>query len=439
MGEVAVGIANKNCSGAGRINNRSCTRTEKNEKLGEIVMKRKIYSAIATASFLTLGLTGTAFALHDGGVGHCDACHSMHNSADNPLGANAVANNTLLKGSDASSTCLNCHGPNAFGTSGGSYHIMSDDGTGNSQGGDFYWMNKDYTVMVRGNPVVYSKDDHGHNVVAADFAMLADANTNNAAAPGGTYLATDLGCNSCHDPHGKVDGGTAGGGAPISGSGSYGAAWPTDGSILGNYRLIGDAGYVAPGGLTFTNGAPVARATNVSGQSYGAIVDYGSGMSEFCGNCHGLYQNDSHKHPAGDGEHMNGFGTNYNSYVKTGDFAGVQATAFDALVPFERGVTDKTTTDTALSADPVAGTDANSNVMCLTCHRAHASANPNMGRWDFETELLADSHALNSADVDLTTAKVYYKSGTNGMVDNDIAGEYDAYQRSLCNKCHVQD
>jgi len=395
-------------------------------------MSRRTYFALAAAGVLTLGLSGSAFAFHAGGVAHCDGCHSMHNSADNPIGVNATANNQLLKGSDASSTCLNCH------AGAGGYHIASTTGANTSQGGDFYWITKDYSVIVRGNPVLFSKDDHGHNIVAADYNMAADANPNNAMAPGGTYQATNLGCNSCHNPHGQVNGGTANGTAPISGSGSYGGAELGDGSILGNYRLLGDTLYTPPGGTQFTNPAPIARATNVSGGSYGGIVDYGSGMSEWCSNCHTNFVNDSHKHPAGNGEHLGSAIVpidNYNKYVATGNFTGDVTTAYDALVPFERGITDRT----ALSADPVTGVDVNSNVMCLTCHRAHASANANAGRWDFEVELLEESHALNSADVDTTVAAVYYKAGTNGMALNDIAGEYGVHQRSLCNKCHVQD
>ena len=87
----------------------------------------------------------------------------------------------------------------------------------------------------------------------------------------------------------------------------------------------------------------------------------------------------------------------------------------------------------------VTGVDTNSNVMCLTCHRAHASANDNAGRWAFNTEFLAETPALISTDVDTTTAAVYYKAGTNGMALNDIVGQYGEWQRSLCNKCHGWD
>lgn len=368
------------------------------------------------AALLILGPAGAAFAFHGGGVAHCDGCHSMHNSADNPV--EGATNNTLLKGSDASSTCLNCH-------DGGSGHeVKSTDGTKTNQGGDFYWMTKDYTVVTWSGPTLFSKNDHGHNIVAVDYAMLADPN--NLTAPGGTYPAASLGCNSCHDPHGKVNGGTANGSAAISVSGSYGAADPGDGSIHGNFRLLGDTTYEPPGAGAFSNPAPIAT----SSSSAGASTDYGQGMSEWCANCHGDFINDSHKHPAGNGEHLNGYGDNYNSYITTGDFNGLPATSYDGLVPFERGESD----GSLLTAGSTVGPDSSSNVMCLTCHRAHASANANAGRWDFEVELLAESHALESADVGATAA-VYYKDGA--VVD--IATDYDPYQRSLCNKCHAQD
>jgi cytochrome c553 len=339
----------------------------------------------------------------------------MHNSADNPV--RGTPNNTLLKGSTASDTCLNCHKGN------GRYRISSTDGTNVNEGGDFFWVGLTYTVMVRGNPVNFEGDDHGHNVIANDFGMQMDAK--NGVAPGGTYPASDLGCNSCHDPHGQVGGGTGVGQLPIGVSGSYGGTAP-DGTIVGNYRLLGDSSYAPPGGGTFSADAPIARADSYAG----ANTDYGSGMSEWCGNCHGEYINDSHKHPAGDGEHLGVEGSNYNSYVATGDFEGSIGTAYDALVPFERGVTDGSLLDPFSTQGP----DGNANVMCLTCHRAHASAHENAGRWDFGVTLLAESHALESPDVP-SGAAVYYANGS--VVD--IGSRYGEYQRSLCNKCHVQD
>lgn len=379
-------------------------------------MKSKHYFIIAAVGMFTLA-AGSAMAFHNGGVAHCDGCHSMHNSPENPV--SGTANGTLLKGSDASSTCLNCHDGAAR------YHVNSADGSNAKAGGDFYWVANPYDVNVRGTTYQYGGENAGHSIVAFDFGMTAD--TTNTQAPGGTYSASLLGCTSCHDAHGQVQDGTKGGSLPISVSGSYGETVPT-GTIAGNFRILGDSAYEAGDhtgdGFNFTYDAPVAISSSYAGES----SRYGSGMSNWCGNCHGDYLSGVGKHPVNAA--LNGFGSNYNSYVATGNFTGSQATAYDDLVPFETGATDNSTLAPYSTEGPVPG----AQVMCLTCHRAHASANNNAGRWDFETEFLAESHVLESPTVP-ATAVPYYKDG----VAVDIATEYGAYQRSLCNKCHVQD
>ena len=379
-------------------------------------------SIIVGATMLSMAFAGSALAFHGGGVAHCDGCHSMHNSPENPV--TGVPNGTLLTGSDASSTCLNCHDGAAR------YHVNSADGSNTNEGGDFYWVNNPYSVVVRGNPVTYGGDNAGHNVVAFDFGMVADANPDNATAPGGTYSASLLGCTSCHDAHGQVLDGTKGGSLPISVSGSYGDV-PETGTIAGNYRILGDSMYEAGDhsgdNFAFTNDAPIARANSYDG----ATTRYASGMSDWCANCHTDYLSSPTKHPVN--EPLNGLTSNYNSYVATGDFTGTQATSYDELVPFEN-LTAATGADLDLTSTAGPATAGAGQVMCLTCHRAHASAHNNAGRWDFEVELIAESHALASLDVPATAAP-YYRNG----VVADVATEYGHYQRSLCNKCHVQD
>ena len=183
-----------------------------------------VMGVAALAAFLTLGLAGTATAFHGGGVAHCDGCHSMHNSPENPVAGNA--NTTLLKGSDASSTCLNCH---AGAGSSHSYHSLSTDATVWSPGGDFFWLTQSYTNTNWSGSVTSDPDNMGHNVIALDFGLTVDGT--NTSAPGGGYPSALLGCQSCHDPHGQVaSGGTANGQLPISVSGSYGAV-PVTGTI----------------------------------------------------------------------------------------------------------------------------------------------------------------------------------------------------------------
>jgi hypothetical protein len=315
---------------------------------------------------------------------------------------------------------LNCHA----GT--GSYHIFSTTGDSYSAGGDFFWLTQGYSNAGGwpGAPMINSDPDNmGHNVIAVDYTLTQDAT--NIAAPGGTYPSSTLGCDSCHDPHGQVNGGTPNGSLPISVSGSYGDA-VVPGTIAGNYRLLRDS-YEAG----FSADAPIA-VTNNSAETDINHPAYGEGMSEWCGNCHGAYAaGDPTMHPAGNLEVLNGEATNYNSYVATGNFGGGQLTSFLALVAFERQETD-----TALLLADVTSTegpDSSDNVMCLTCHRAHASAFNNITRWDTEHELLAHSwpDAANLVAMGAAVDSAYY--------GRDIAVDFGDYQRSLCNKCHGQD
>ena len=370
----------------------------------------------ALAAILTFGLAGTATAFHGGGVAHCDGCHSMHNSPENPV--SGTPNSTLLKGTDASSTCLNCHAGN------GSYHILSTNAGNWSPGGDFFWLTQSYTNSNWSGSVTSDPDNMGHNVVATDFSLTVDAT--NTAAPGGTYPSSLLGCASCHNPHGQVLGGTPGGQDPISVSGSYGTI-PPAGTIAGNYRLLGDNSY-----WPITAAAPIA-VTSGFGETDTSHVAYGQGMSEWCASCHTQYVNDNNKHRSGNLDTLGAsIAANYNAYVATGDFTGgAGATAYTALVPFERQETDKAVLLAAVTSTQ--GPDAGENVMCLTCHRAHASAFNNITRWDMEHELLAEGWptAANLVSMGAVANADYY--------GRDIATEFGEYQRSLCNKCHGQD
>jgi hypothetical protein len=394
---------------------------------------------IVAAALINIGISGYGLAFHEGGVAHCDGCHTMHNSQDGAVvavGGNAEGNAHLLVGSDASSVCLSCH--RGFN----SYHIASDqpNAVNYTAGGDFKWIVPDYTLEVGWTSLPVSGDAFGHNIVAADFTEYVSGDGTHTVAPGGTYPASELGCTSCHDPHGTKDG-------VIVGSGSYGDLPPTDPEVLGNYRLLGDSNYDAPStGTTtyaFVNDAPIAFAENggfadPTTNFYSKRVLYGSGMSEWCGNCHGDFANKTvlgdHKHPAGDSAGLGDFAGNYNSYVATGDTSGTDN--YDGLVPIEFGF-DQTAIAGQDPANPP-GAAGDSNVMCLTCHRAHAGGFRDAGRWDFNSEVIGMEHHPTSGDGGYfpsdPDAGFYY----NGASIN-IATQYNSHQRSLCNKCHLKD
>jgi hypothetical protein len=394
-------------------------------------MKLTHLLVVIAAVLIAFGLGANALAFHDGGVAHCDGCHTMHNSADGATNANggtvgAGVSTWLTLGSDPSSTCLNCH----QGT--GSYHMYSSDGTAATPGGDFYWLTKTFTWSAHGRAFSSEGDDHGHNVVAADFGLTQDATL--STAPGGAYNSAFLGCNSCHDPHAVKNGGVRGGYGAIEVSGSYGAD-PTA-QVTGNYRILGDQGYDGGegAGANFSADVPIATTARYAKDADDAHTDFGQGMSEWCANCHTGFTADSSnpmRHPANNDAHLgSNLSTNYNTYVKTGDFSGNSATSYLALVPFERGVSDPTALDGASTAGP----DSSSNVMCLSCHRAHATAFQNATRWDMTTEFPAtDSHPA-AGDGGVTGDDV-----ANSYYGRDMVAQFGAFQRSFCNKCHAQD
>jgi hypothetical protein len=106
-----------------------------------------------------------------------------------------------------------------------------------------------------------------------------------------------------------------------------------------------------------------------------------------------------------------GIANRYNCYNGDDDKdGGSVATAYLAAVPFE---------DTSLPSTPssTTGASSTSRVMCLTCHRAHASSAPAAGRWDFNVSLLADDGVASGSYL--------------------IPDPYDSPdQGTLCSKCH---
>ena len=80
------------------------------------------------------------------------------------------------------------------------------------------------------------------------------------------------------------------------------------------------------------------------------------------------------------------------------------------------------------------GPNGSANVMCLSCHRAHASAFPNAGAWFFEAELLIDSVPSEAIPGGATAEEI-----ENAYYARDMSEFYDNAQRSFCNKCHVKD
>jgi len=422
----------------------------------------------------------SAYAFHSGGVAECEGCHSMHNSFEGGTNVTGRAPGTgagpyLLKASDASGSCLNCHGA---GTTRSSYHISTegtlpyDTATIPQQvtpGGDFSWLKKTMNGAIRGTAIADMNlgERHGHNIVANDFGYAADETI--TVAPGGSYPASSLSCISCHDPHGRTrrfsDGTYATTGLPIFGSGSYNnsAAPILNVSAVGAYRILGGKDYspVSVPGYAFANQVPAA----VVASSYNRLentaqtgVAYGQGMSEWCANCHGAMLENAyastagHRHPAGNSAKLGAtIAANYNKYLTSGVMTNTgTANAFSTLTPFEIGTNDYTVlqpiavTAANLTAQNMKNADATNNVACVSCHRAHASGFDSGLRFFYLNEFMTVADASNLAAYDSSTTENKINYGYSAALQQQAyygrpASAFGPYARSQCNKCHAKD
>jgi hypothetical protein len=420
-------------------------------------MKRVGFSLLFGALLLFYS-SSTPQAFHSGGVAECGGCHSMH--------APKAGGSKLLIGTDPSSTCLTCH-MHAGDTGPSSYHIATADadmpaGTAPLQrtpGGDFGWLRKTYAFTVRGTPTTEFGQSHGHNIVAIDTVFAAD--TDLATAPGGTYPSANLGCTSCHDPHGRLrrrsDGsyatGAALGGiaAPIIGSGSYDTSLtPAAGEAVGAYRLLRGLNDVSVSGVTFT-GVPIAITPATYNRTESATqtrTAYGANgintWGNWCASCHpGMHSSGNYVHPV-DQSLGSGVANNYNAYVKSGDLSGTSVNSFTSLVPFMENTGNIATLQAhAKNNDSVlTGPGDTDKVACLSCHRAHASGFPEALRWNMEGEFMIYNSQFPGTDTTPTVpqfARGRLGAETRAAYYDRPVTAFATYQRVLCNKCHAKD
>jgi hypothetical protein len=194
-------------------------------------------------------------------------------------------------------------------------------------------------------------------------------------------------------------------------------------------------------------------------------------MSEWCNNCHGNIHGDAYPtnqpHPTGsttytgitsalsnqDSEAVT-IATRYNNYIYSGNLNGTAATSYTSMVPYEEGLAMNAFTYADLATRAVndgsqkggpgyyAG-GGNERVMCLTCHRAHASAWPKILRWNVEYGQYLTVQGVYPG-VDSAILEAQYGEYNLGYLQMQVqrsfydrpANIYATYQKSLCKKCH---
>jgi hypothetical protein len=360
--------------------------------------KVKLFATLIAAVSVALFAGGT-LAFHDGGVAHCNGCHTMHNSEDGALvdADSPDGNAWLLRDATPSDVCLSCHATGlgaVFATDvmnpareigGGNFIFLLEDNINDGHGGGDLLDPNDPGFPGLANAI--PGDAAGHNLDAPGFGLSPDGTL--STAPGGTFPAALLGCSSCHDPHGRE-----------------------------TFRLLYGSGLVQDF-YTFTAEAPDAVGNSIFGgppESNSFHTAYKGGtdnMSAWCGNCHGNFHNNNTQliHPSGQTMGA-GIAQTYNLYNGTSDqTGGGSGTSYLAAVPFE---------DSSVTTTSTTGPTASSLVSCITCHRAHATSAPDAGRWDFDVTFLHEDGVESDS--------------------YPIPDPYnDLNQRSLCNKCHNKD
>lgn len=342
-------------------------------------MKRILICFITMVSLILVGY-GSSYALQ----GPCVACHTMHNSQNNSamnFDLSTTPNPILLRG-----TCLGCHARNVNTRIYQGYvpQVRHTDGTGDLAGGNFGYLFNSPAVDPLDAVAVANKYTVGHNVI--DFVTVPEGTL---TVPPGDQNSTGItnlnftcaGQFGCHGDR-TVSGSMAG----ISGSHHANAVGSinTPTSSGQSYRFLkGVKGFEDTRWEDITSttthnvyfGVIFGSAAESTKTTPGAAT-----ISGLCGECHGLFHGPTVgevrsatqwlRHPT-DAILPGTAGSEYNSY------RGANL----ALVYDTRAPIGKPAAPVAPVAIVVPGTDV---VTCLSCHKAHASANADILRWNYE-------------------------------------------------------
>jgi len=319
-----------------------------------------------------------AAGFHAGGSSSCATCHVMHASNDGMVVV--VDSEPLLLAETASDLCLSCHDQDSvFGfdpltpppeLGAGNFVFLLEDNLNDAPDGQ--------TLIIPGEAA-------GHNITSMIMGTQPDSRWQES--PGGNFPTSELGCTSCHDPHGNT-----------------------------NFRMLNGVGPVQGDVADFVNPAPLAVGLDITDPLATEANDqhtaYLAGMSEWCANCHGQFHQEDPSAPfthptdtALASEQM----TIYNRYNGDDDpLGGSQATAYLKNVPFEHP---------GAAVNSSAGPSPGSRLMCLSCHRAHASSAPAAARWDMRVSKLEQDGVVSGSY----------------SIPNPYPGDV---QGALCRKCH---
>ncbi len=360
-------------------------------------MKKVLIVFVAIASLLLVSY-GSSYAIQ----GQCVNCHTMHNSQN----GTRMADQDTPYGSLLRAGCISCHTQNGAGQGATNtygapivFHTTNPAAQGGGYtlaGGDFYWVATGYGAT----------DSTGHNVagIAGVDAAIA-ANLGNYVPPGWDAGATP---GALNDGQITVSGGTGSWSTQLNCAGTYGCHGVHNQS--GDFPGMKGAHHNNPGIAQTQADTPTTigdsyrflsgikglensqwnwnETTSSHNEYFGSndltvrsstAVGYANKrtISYMCAECHGAYHSYIDAAPLGtpwlrhptDIVLGRGAGTEYSAYNPDGgNQYSLQAPVARASVPADSSPTINTASDI---------------VMCLSCHRAHGSNQPDILRWDY--------------------------------------------------------
>jgi hypothetical protein len=296
--------------------------------------------------------------------GYCSNCHTMHNSQNGTTVVSGGPQPFLLNRVG----CLGCHSftnsttwkDNITGTPIVFNTVEPTYGANGLAGGNFYYVTSD--------------DAYGHNVLG----IKTQDSTLGLTPPGGAVLTYQLRCSGtwgCHGHNGRQSADTAVDDQMLAIKGAHHGndTPPLPGSltnVAANYRFL--LGIKGKEDTDWEHDV-----INTSHNEYQGATNFTTtnSISYLCGECHGDYHSDTGvcrsggcsspwlRHPTDIALTSTGEYTNYTTY--------------SMVAPVARPDPDNVSNTTAVTP----GIDI---VMCLSCHRAHASPYFKMMRWSYK-------------------------------------------------------
>ena len=333
-------------------------------------------------------------------TGICSNCHTMHNSQNGTdVNTTVSAELSLLK-----ADCLGCHtgsSSTGFDASTDAPLVLNTDTTTELAGGNFTY--------------ITTADNRGHNIVdlGTPDAVLDDP-PGNVPSHLGSVSDADLTCAGRNGCHGRRDTGVAKSNlASMQGdhhNDDDDGVIDTATTSANSYRFLwGVKGYENNGQVSSSTKYQNADATNHNeyfgtstplaiscsanqchgGSPAGVVQSRSNTISFFCATCHGNFHtldvNVQWSDPT-----MVGIGAdNTNPFLRhptdvllpaTGEYASYNPAsigAYSTAAPVGR-----TSQPTSMSGTVSVGTGV---VMCISCHKSHASNYADMLRWDYST------------------------------------------------------